>query len=393
MKSPFLMPPIRILHVYPCLESGGLEMVIASIVRQLPAPEFTHRLLTWSPGNPEMEKRIIECGAEIIRLRHSGEGYPSVKEYRHALEQFFKECGRKGITYDAVHAHHHRYMQQVALAAARAGVPVRILHSHLDHQDVSILRRLLTRIAYLPHINGATDLIGCSRGALDWIFPLTAGKRTHILGNGIDTKRFLFDSQLRVIGRRRLLNQLSLSPHTRIFLNAGRCTGQKNQRFILDIADIWNRLYEASTGAIFIIIGEGPERENLIKEAQQRGLTNVLLPGYSSDVAKWMDMADAFLLPSLYEGSPLVAIEARASGLPVIVSDCISSDWDEALGEITALPIAKPELWARHLSLLPPLSESMRIEANRRFSMVPELRRFTQEGMGEQLARIYRYQR
>lgn len=71
------------------------------------------------------------------------------------------------------------------------------------------------------------------------------------------------------------------------------------------------------------LIGDGPERADLEREAQMRGLGDVVIfAGYRSqaEVAEALQEADLLVLPSFAEGVPVVLMEAMAAGLPVIAS-------------------------------------------------------------------------
>jgi glycosyltransferase involved in cell wall biosynthesis len=71
------------------------------------------------------------------------------------------------------------------------------------------------------------------------------------------------------------------------------------------------------------IVGDGPERDTLSRLALSVGLAGqVSFPGHVADIRPWLAAARLFLLPSIFEGYPAVAVEALAAGVPVIASDC-----------------------------------------------------------------------
>ena len=74
-----------------------------------------------------------------------------------------------------------------------------------------------------------------------------------------------------------------------------------------------------------VILGEGPERSNLWRLAEDLGIHDaVAMPGIVKEPAEWMHKADLFVLPSRYEGFPNALLEAMASGCAVIAADCPS---------------------------------------------------------------------
>ena len=74
-----------------------------------------------------------------------------------------------------------------------------------------------------------------------------------------------------------------------------------------------------------MLIGEGPEKENIIKKAADLGiLDKIIFTGVRSDVNLLLQALDIIIMPSIYEGLPVCLIEAQASGLPLLLSDTIS---------------------------------------------------------------------
>lgn len=114
------------------------------------------------------------------------------------------------------------------------------------------------------------------------------------------------------------------SARSQRFVAAGRLSPQKNFALLLRAFALGSDASQTLT-----IIGEGPERELLERLARSLGIADrVSLPGHRPWVAADFANADAFLLSSNYEGVPAVVIEALASGLPVVATDCsVSMDF------------------------------------------------------------------
>lgn len=98
----------------------------------------------------------------------------------------------------------------------------------------------------------------------------------------------------------------------------GRMTAVKDTGSVLRILAA---LRERGVDAALCMVGDGPEREGLEQLAHELGVArSVYLVGYQTDVAPYYELFDAFLLPSLNEGTPVSAIEALASGTPVVAN-------------------------------------------------------------------------
>jgi glycosyltransferase involved in cell wall biosynthesis len=102
---------------------------------------------------------------------------------------------------------------------------------------------------------------------------------------------------------------------------AGRLVPEKGFDVLIRAFHIFVQAHDFS----LIILGEGPERENLNNLINELGLTRrVLLPGFMPDPYPYMRSARMFVLSSRYEGLPTVLIEAMAYGTPVVATDCRS---------------------------------------------------------------------
>ena len=102
--------------------------------------------------------------------------------------------------------------------------------------------------------------------------------------------------------------------------HVGRFTYQKNHQFILAIAEASKK---RKLNLRFELIGYGDSIDVIKKEAQEKGLNNIDFVGKSDEVCLWMQAFDVFILPSRFEGLPVVGIEAQFAGLPCIFSDQI----------------------------------------------------------------------
>jgi glycosyltransferase involved in cell wall biosynthesis len=98
----------------------------------------------------------------------------------------------------------------------------------------------------------------------------------------------------------------------------GRMTGVKDTGAALEIV---STLRGRGVDAVLCLVGDGPDREGLEELAHDLGIARrTYFVGYQPDVAGYYGLFDAFLLPSVNEGTPVSAIEALASGTPVVAS-------------------------------------------------------------------------
>lgn len=104
--------------------------------------------------------------------------------------------------------------------------------------------------------------------------------------------------------------------------SVGRLAKQKNQQFLIKILDY---LIKKGIPAKLLIIGDGADMKKLISITSQFELTdNVSFIGSVPNPSDYYSAMDVFALPSLFEGLPMVGVEAQANGLPTVFSSAIS---------------------------------------------------------------------
>lgn len=159
----------------------------------------------------------------------------------------------------------------------------------------------------------------CSDKAAQWMF----GDKSEyeFIKNGIDVSNFKFNKQV----RDKIRLQLSYSNSDFVIGHCGRFAEQKNQEYLIDIFIEYLRI---DSNAKLLLIGpmlDTKIKEKVLYKIESNGLKDkVLLLGAIRDVASYYNAMDIFVLPSRYEGLPIVAIEAQASGLPCIFSNEIT---------------------------------------------------------------------
>ena len=111
-----------------------------------------------------------------------------------------------------------------------------------------------------------------------------------------------------------------------------------------------------------MVIGRGMEETSIKNLAKDMGLENsVRFLGVRNDVADILNACDCFLLPSLYEGLPVVLIETQANGLTAIVSDRVTTEL-AVTDVVEFLPISEDavEIWADKICSYKPLTMDLR---------------------------------
>ena len=111
---------------------------------------------------------------------------------------------------------------------------------------------------------------------------------------------------------------LGLPEYAFLVLTVARFTAQKGYPVLLAAA---SSVVIAMPDVRFVLVGSGPDRAPLEALARTRGIAeSVLFLGERHDVPDLLVAADLFVLPSFFEGLPLVILEAMALGLPIVAT-------------------------------------------------------------------------
>ena len=322
--------PLRVLMVMTSMERGGIEAFTMNMYRNVDRAKIQFDFLLHREERGAYEDEIEALGGKIYRVRRQN---PFDPRYWFSLNNFFGAQPEYAI----VHAQLDCLSALPLLVARRYGARVRIAHSHNSRQDRDlkypfklICKRLISR--------EATDLFACAVDAGRWMF---GTDDFTIVRNAIDVDDYAFNGAVRA----RVRADLGIYDDSLIVGHVGRFAPQKNHRFILEVfADLLKR----KPDAILFLIGDGDLRSDIEAKAVSLGISGaVKFLGVRSDVSDLMQAMDVFLMPSIYEGLPMVLVEAQASGLPCFISDSIPKDCDFAGGSVFRMGLDDaPSRWA-----------------------------------------------
>ena len=260
---------------------------------------------------------FVTCDKEIAyanEIKRRGGKIFFIPGRRENLSEHMKRLRElAGNGYDAVYFNvlsASEFFSVIAVKGIR-GVEI-IVHSHNNYVK-AMVRHLVLR----QFLNMVTDQrLACSEEAARFMFG-RYWRDAIIIRNAIEVSRYLYNPVIR--GKIRDENNIGNS-----FLvgHVGRLCYQKNTLFLLDIFDEVHRQYPDSK---LVIIGEGEDHQKIQERIIELSLQEyVIMTGAIANVNEWMQAMDVFLLPSRFEGLPVVAIEAQAAGLPCICSDKFS---------------------------------------------------------------------
>lgn len=323
---------IKVLIVAGTMNVGGIENQLMHLLRQADKTKFQIDFTT-TEAHPFYQDEIEALGGRCVRIPAT-EGRHFLR-YCRALYRVIREGG-----YDVVHSHELYHSGMVLLTARLAGVQHRFVHAHSCNQDRgSRIRRAYCAVMRRLILRNATEFLACSSLSARFLFGdgITQRENYHLIVNSADTARFLPEED----------GADSAKKARPEILQVGRFSDEKNFLFSVRIAEVCKRRGDPFR---FVFVGNsGGEYEDAVRRLiNEKGLEDtVCLLGIRKDVDQLMKRADAFLLPSKFEGMPLTLIEAQASGLPCVVADTFSHEVDFRIGTVEWLKLdSGAEAWA-----------------------------------------------
>lgn len=324
--------PIRVAQVMGKMLGGGVESVVMNYYRHIDRSQVQFDFLVDADSTLVPREEIESLGGRVFEIPP----YQHVFEYQRALADLFRR-----EKWQVVHSHINALSVFPLRAAKKAGVPVRIAHSHSTSGKGEHLKNAVKALLKTQANRYPTHRFACSEFAGRWLF---GGKADfEVIYNAIDLTRFAFDAKVREQTRA----DLGLVGDTFVVGHVGRFMTQKNHPFLLET---FEKLVELRPSSVLLLAGDGEQRPLAESWVAERGLQDkVMFLGQRSDVNRLYQVFDAFALPSLYEGLCLVGVEAQAAGLPCLLADTITREVD-VTGTCEFLPIDDPEVWAEALA-------------------------------------------
>ena len=320
---------------------GGVESFLMNYYRRIDLERFHFDFLCNSYDPVAFEDEIHRMGGRTI---HFTSRRRNPLRFKRELESFFvKHAGE----YQAIWVNVNSLANIDYLKMAKKyGIPRRIIHSHNSRNMDSALRGKVHGMNRRIIHRYATDFWACSQSAAEWFYRDDLMDRVVLVRNAIDLERLAYNDEK----RKQIRAQYGLEEKFLIG-NVGRLHHQKNQSFALKV---FRKVLDRREDAHLVLIGQGEDEEKLKEEARQLGIADhVLFAGLSRDVPGWLSALDVFLFPSTFEGQPIAALEAEASGIPVLAS-LEGSPTAGLLDNFKLLSLQEtPERWAEELLKLP----------------------------------------
>ena len=232
--------PIRVLHILQRMEAGGTQALLMNIYRKIDRTKVQFDFWVVYKEKQFYDDEIESMGGHVYKLSFRED--LNLPKFQKDLKNFFKQHHE----YQIVHCHAYTIGYFCLKAAKKAGIPVRIAHSHNNEtvHDIKYLPKLFMQRLFTLN---ATDLFACSEEAGKYLFK---DKPFRVLKNAIDSQQFIANENT----RREVRQELGLE-NKFVVGHVGRLHPQKNHDFLIDV---FAEIKKKQPDAELILVGTGP---------------------------------------------------------------------------------------------------------------------------------------
>ena len=306
---------VKVLLFVDRMRHGGIQQFLVENVKHMDKTKVNIDVLTLDDGETyPLEQAIQDAGATYYKLKGIWINKPTdYFKYAKAIDKFFTIHN----DYKVIHMNASSKNFILLKYAKKHHIPVRIAHSHnIDFQTKNPIKKLIGNLLKIPMKKYATDYFACSYLAGEWLFGKknVGNGKVKVIHNAVDYKNFKYDEKI----SKEMHQEFNITENEILFGHVGRFTNQKNHTFLIDI---FNEIHKQNKDTKLIMVGIGEKEQEIKDKVKMLNLEDcVIFAGFRKDVNKIMQAMDVFLLPSLYEGLPVVGVEAQAAGLPCFTS-------------------------------------------------------------------------
>ena len=329
--------PIRVLQIIGFVCGGGVEAVIMNYYRNIDRNRIQFDFVIDGYEKTSLDDEILSLGGKVYKVE------PYTKNPFKNIYQIYRII--KDNNYQIVHSNMNTLSVFSLFAAWLAGAKVRILHNHSTAVKSEKLRSVMKYILrpFAPIF--ANRYMACSFLAGEWMYgkkKMHSGK-VKVLNNAIVVDKFAYNPEI----RKKLRYELNISEDTLVIGHVGRFMYQKNHDFLIDI---FNEIHKQKSNSLLLLIGDGPLKQKIEEKVRNYNLQdNVKFLGLRKDVKDLYNVMDVFVLPSWYEGLPVVSVEAQTNGLPCFVSDKISKECKLSSSMYFISLAKKADIWSKEI--------------------------------------------
>lgn len=304
---------IKVAQIIGPLNHAGIETIITNYYKEIDKTQITFDFIYYNTSCFQPDKDLLDLGTKFFPV-HTPQN--PIKHFKDILFIL------RNNNYNAVHVNLNTLSVFALIAARIANIEIRISHSHTTSSKKELLKNLVKNLLRpFSHIF-VTDFFSCSILAGEYQFGKKIVKKNqlYIMKNAVDPNKFVFNQEKRNIIR----TKFNIQDKEILIGHIGRFVTQKNHHYLIKLL---TKLLLLSPEYKLLLIGDGPLKNQIIELAEkEKLLNNILFLKSEDDISEYYSAMDLFILPSLYEGLPIVGIEAQCNGLPLLISSEVTDE-------------------------------------------------------------------
>lgn len=336
----------KILQIIPCFQYGGTEAYVINNFKNIDKNKFEFDFWIAQKSNSqyisnEYIKEIEDLNANI----YFGETLDSKIKF---MKSLYKHIQKNG-PYDGVHVHMNIANAWSLIVAFLSGIKIRISHSHdtTGKEYKNLNRRIY--VIFLNYIIKffSTKKLACSKEAGNYLYGESCfSKKGKVCNNGIDVDKFVNTDKNMV---NILRKEFNISEDSFVIGNITRFDSKKNPDFTVKV---FYEILKIKPNSTLILGGvDGGKLSSIKEKVSKLGIQNkVRFIGVRNDINICLQLMDAYIFPSLFEGLGIVLLEAQASNIMCFASYGVSKEANLGLNLVHYLDLNKGEkYWAEYI--------------------------------------------
>lgn len=301
---------IKIFHLLPTLNcDSGITSLIMNYYRKIDKTKFIFYFIYFLDSDANnYEKEIESLGGICIKVSSP----KKILKFRNDLKSIFES--EKNNNNMIFHNHLINFTVLINGIIKKYFKNKIIIHNHQTKYSDRVISSIRNRIMCIPLKFYRYNFFACSEDAGKLIF---GKKNYYILNNGIDINKYKFDEN----SRQKYRDEFGFTNDNIVIGHVGRLEYAKNHEFIIEV---FSKLVEKDTKYKLLLVGNGRLKEKIINLSKEKNIfNNITFLDARIDIPEILNCMDLFIFPSIFEGLGIVAVEAQASGLPIIMSDSV----------------------------------------------------------------------